>query len=235
LNAVVNGSTKPHRTGLPHNPGVRELIANKRRYSSPPKRENAMLGFQGWNESGRLPHRDEPGLTQFVTFRLADSFPKSLRSEWAHLWEIEDNLKRRTELENYLDKGHGERHLSNPTVAELVESAFKMFHGNRYELRAWVIMSNHVHVLFKVDRVPMVEIIESWKKHTANKANRVLKRQGAFWAAGYFDTYARSLKHEQTIVRYIENNPVKAKLVVDLEDWTWSSARCRDAYGRLCL
>jgi len=41
--------------------------------------------FADGNERGYLPHRDEPGLTQFVTFRLADSFPESLRSEWEHL------------------------------------------------------------------------------------------------------------------------------------------------------
>src|SRR5204863_7983410 len=52
-------------TGPPHNPGVRELVAGKRRDSSPPDREHAMLGFRGWHERGYLPHRDEPGLTQF--------------------------------------------------------------------------------------------------------------------------------------------------------------------------
>jgi REP element-mobilizing transposase RayT len=166
---------------------------------------------------------------------LADSFPESLRSEWAHLLKIEDDLVRRAELENYLDKGHGERHLRSPKIAALVENALKIFHATRYELRAWVIMSNHVHVLFKMETVPMAEIVESWKKHTSNKANRVLKRRGAFWAPGYFDTYVRNIKHEQTIVRYIENNPVKAKLVPEPKDWPWNSAKHRDAYGRLCL
>src|SRR5947209_3929124 len=60
-------SDGPGRFGPPHNPAVRELVANKRRWSSPPKREHAMLGFRGWHERGYLPHRDEPGLVQFVT------------------------------------------------------------------------------------------------------------------------------------------------------------------------
>jgi hypothetical protein len=82
---------QPGRPGPPHNPGVRDLVSSKRRWSSPPNRENAMCGFRGWRERGYLPHRDEPGLTQFVTFRLADSFPETLRSEWAHLLRIEDD------------------------------------------------------------------------------------------------------------------------------------------------
>ena len=67
-----------------------------------------MLGFRGWHERGYLPHRDEPGLTQFVTFHLADSLPASLRHEWAALLEIEDDRRRRQSYEAYLDKGRGE-------------------------------------------------------------------------------------------------------------------------------
>ena len=74
----VSQPPKPHRPGPPHNPGVRNLVEGKRRWSSPPKLEDAKQGFRGWNERGYLPHRDEPGLTQFVTFRLADSFPEAL-------------------------------------------------------------------------------------------------------------------------------------------------------------
>jgi REP element-mobilizing transposase RayT len=214
---------------------VRDLVEGKRRWSSPPKRQDAMPGFHGWHERGYLPHRDEPGLTQFVTFRLADSFPESLRSEWEHFSKIEDDRERRAELEAYLDKGRGDCHLRRREIAEAVESALRLFHGTRYELRAWVIMSNHVHVLFKVDAVPMSEIVETWKKHTANKANRLLKRRGAFWAAGYFDIYMRNAEHERKTVRYIENNPAKAGLVLDPKTWPWSSSRFRDEFGVLRL
>ena len=92
-----------------------------------------MLGFRGWHEAGRLPHRDESGLVQFVTFHLADSFPESLRSEWEHLWSIEDDRQRRIELEADLDKGRGECHLRRPQIAVLVENAIRLFHDTRYE------------------------------------------------------------------------------------------------------
>jgi putative transposase len=223
------------RKGLPHNPGVRDLVEGKRQFSSPPNREDAMLGFAGWRERGYLPHRDEPGLVQFVTFRLIDTFPEALRQEWEHLWKIENERERRTELEAYLDKGHGECHLRKPELAKLVEDAFKKFHGTRYELRAWVVMSNHAHVLFQVNAMPMSEILETWKKHTAGKANRLLKRKGAFWAAGYFDIYMRDAEHERKTVAYIEKNPTKAKLVLSPEEWPWSSARHRDKWGKLQL
>ena len=165
---------------------MHELVEGKRRWSSPLKLEDAKQGFRGWHERGYLPHRDEPGLTQFVTFRLADSFPEALCSEWEHLWKIEDDRLRRAELESYLDKGRGECHLRRPEIAQLVEDTVRFFHGQRYDLRAWVVMPNHVHALFKVDATPMAEILESWKKHTANKANRQLHRRGKFWQADYW-------------------------------------------------
>src|SRR5881628_1032539 len=145
----MKSPAKLPRGGPPHNPALRELVAAKRRYSSAPTREDAVRGFRGWNERGYLPHRDEPGLTQFVTFRLADSFPEALRSEWEHLLKIEDDHHQRAELESYLDKGRGECHLRQPEIAKLVEDAVRFFHGERYDLRAWVVMPNHVHALFK--------------------------------------------------------------------------------------
>ncbi len=248
---------KPRHPGPPRNPGVRDLVEGKRRWTSPPKIEDAKRGFRGWHECGYLPHRDEPGLTQFVTFHLADSFPESLRSEWEHLARIEDDRERRTQLEAYLDKGRGECHLRRPEIAKLVEDNFLNFsnfcgsrtralehegcgsqtrapeRAARYELRAWIVMPNHVHILFTVGTVSMSETVGAWKKHTGRLANKLLGRQGAFWAEDYFDTFMRDSEHERKTIHYIENNPTKAKLVLDPKDWPWSSARFRDEYGRL--
>jgi hypothetical protein len=94
----------------PYNPELRRVVEGKRAWSVPVKKQHIEQGFRGWYENGYLPHRDEPGLTQFVTFRLADSLPEELRSEWEALWRIEDNRKRRVELERYLDKGRGKCH-----------------------------------------------------------------------------------------------------------------------------
>ena len=79
----------------------------------------------------------------------------------------------------------------------------------------------------------MSETIKAWKKHTARLANKVLGRSGAFWESDYFDTFMRGSDHEQRIIRYIENNPAKAKLVLDPKEWLWSSARFRDQFGNL--
>lgn len=79
----------------------------------------------------------------------------------------------------------------------------------------------------------MSEIIGAWKRHTARLANKVLGRSGPFWSQDYYDTYMRDDGHELKTIRYIENNPAKAKLVLDPKDWPWSSARFRDEFGVL--
>ena len=61
----------------------------------------------------------------------------------------------------------------------------------------------------------------------------LLGRTGEFWHADYFDTFMRDSVHERRTIRYIENNPVKAKLARSAKDWPWSSARFRDEYGNL--
>jgi len=219
----------------PYNPGVRDLIREKCAWSRSLSLVDIEHGFQGWHEGGYLPHRDEPGLIQFVTFRLADAFPDELRSEWEVLLKIEDDRKRRIELETYLDKGRGECHLRQPAIAKMVEDSLRFRHGVDYELRAWVIMPNHVHLLFKVLDVPMSQLMDAWKGFTAKQANKMLGRRGKFWQDGYWDTFMRDADHEQRTRKYIEANPVKAGLALERKEWPWSSARFRDAYERLCL
>ena len=227
----------PRSAGPPHNPAVRDLIAGKRRWASPQKQQQADAkdGFPGWHERGYLPHRDEPGLVQFVTFRLADSYPSTLRAEWEALLQVEDNLERHRQLERYLDKGQGACHLLNPQIAGLVDVAIRFYHGRNYELHAWVVMPNHVHILFKVADNPLGKIIKQLKQFTAREANKVLKRRGQFWAEDAWDTFMRDQSHELRTRRYIESNPVKAGLVQLAMDWPWSSARFRDENGVLRL
>ena len=219
----------------PYNPAVRDLVQAKRAGSRSLPLEDVKRSFLGWHERGYLPHRDERGLVQFVTFRLADAFPEELRSEWQALLEIEDDRKRQTELEAYLDKGRGECHLRRRDVAAIVEDSLLFRHDVHYELNAWVIMPNHVHILFRVQDVPMSQTIDAWKGFTAKKANRILGRKGQFWQEGYWDTYMRDTEHELKTRQYIENNPTKAKLVAFRKEWPWGSARFRDAYERLCV
>ena len=93
-----------------------------------------------------------------------------------------------------------------------------------YDLRAWVVMPNHVHAIFE-PRTAMPTIMRWLKGRTSRVANRILSRTGTpFWQDEVFDHWVRSGEELQDLIEYVENNPVKADLVKAKEQWCWSSA-----------
>ena len=208
-------------------PQLKKLIEAKREWHYQPTPAAAARGFTGWRSRGYLPHFDAPGVVQFITYRLHDAMPAARRREWEALFKIEDERQRRTELEAYLDVGHGECHLRDPRVASLVQENLLHHDGKSYQLLAWVIMPNHVHVLVDVGQTPLAQLLHGWKSYTATQANRLLGRRGQFWQDEYFDRAIRDTEHLQKAVRYIENNPNKAHLCGAPAEWPWGSAALR--------
>ena len=93
-----------------------------------------------------------------------------------------------------------------------------------YKLRAYGILSNHVHALL-LPKVSQARLLQSLKGSTAREANRVLGRTGErFWQAESYDHWVRDDHELERIVAYIENNPVKAGLAARPEEYRWSSA-----------
>jgi REP element-mobilizing transposase RayT len=61
---------------------------------------------------------------------------------------------------------------------------------------------------------------------TANRANALLgQTRTAFWQREYFDRWIRSEQELAAAIRYVEENPVRGRLVSCPEEWPWSSAR----------
>ena len=218
---------------MPYNPGLQELVTGKQTWAEPLDEVARTQGFRGWHQRGYLPHYDAPGVTQFVTFRLADAMPASRRSEWEALLKIERERQRRIELEAYLDRGRGECWLARPEIADVAERALRFFDGQRYQLQAWVVMPNHIHVLVDIWKTPLAQVAQSWKRFIAREANKLLGREGTFWEREYWDTWIRDEEHRRKAMRYVEWNPVKAGLVQTAAEWRWSSARFWDEYGTL--
>ncbi|MCW5558597.1 MAG: transposase [Verrucomicrobiae bacterium] len=203
-------------------------MAEKRRWHSEVSDSERALGFSGWRSRGYLPHFDLPGVWQFVTYRLNDALPAVRRREWEGLCQIEDDRLRHRKTEAYVDRGYGSCVLRRKEIAAIVEENLLHFDGERYRLLAWCIMPNHVHIAVEVWQRPLAELVHSWKSYTATQAQRLLGKTGAFWQSEYFDRYLRDENHFQRVVRYVEYNPVKARLCASPGDWPWSSARFRD-------
>jgi REP element-mobilizing transposase RayT len=211
----------------------------------------------GIHNRGYLPHVKREGASYFVTFRLTDSLPKEVllkclaeragRLQRFHaaqegakrlgttlpkpqmLDEIERDYFRKPEA--FLDKGRGACWLKRPEIAKLVADAVRFFAGERYRLDVWVVMPNHVHaVLWPMPDHTLSQIAQSWKRYTSRAANKILARTGdTFWQPETFDHWIRNDEEHTRCCRYVVNNPVKAGLCAEPQDWRWSSAWRGDA------
>ena len=187
-----------------------------------------------WHSRGYLPHFDRGGILQSLTFRLADSLPQSKQ----HLLGQRDEIKKSREVESCLDHGYGKCLLRNDHFAKLVEGSLMFHDGERYRLLAWVLMPNHVHcVIEQFEGFMLGKIVATWKGYTSTMAKKEFGHKGSLWAEDYFDRFIRNADHFESVVRYIHENPVKARLADVATNWKWSSARYgiqwpkRDTFG----
>lgn len=116
--------------------------------------------------------------------------------------------------------------LSKPANTAIISEALLFWEGKKLLNRAWSIMPNHVHwVLQLLEKdeegkpVYLQDILQSVKRHTANRINKAEKRVGNLWQKESFDTTIRDEKHLYFAIEYTLNNPVSAGLVIDQSDW----------------
>jgi len=175
---------------------------------------------------------------------MLEQFPKSEQEGQNYLEERQYFAK----WDTYLDKAEsGPRWLSQPEIASIVKEAMQYRDGKVVDVHAFCIMSNHVHVVFESlsksewhsdqrnsewhsdphksgyqPDLPLSKIMQSLKRHTARQANLVLGRQGAFWQDESYDHVIRDNEEYIRIINYVLENPVKAGLVAQWDEWRWT-------------
>lgn len=138
--------------------------------------------------------------------------------------------------------------LRDEQIAAQVAESLHYRDGKVYRLDAFSIMPNHVHVVFRPLPVTqpvslrsqvectlsqadslryhsLASIMQSLKGYTSFQANRLLGREGEFWAHGSYDHYIRDAEKWRRIVAYVLNNPVKAGYVDHWRGWKWNYRR----------
>jgi REP element-mobilizing transposase RayT len=148
--------------------------------------------------------------------------------------KIRENKLLFATTDKYLDKpSDGPMHLRDPKCAKIVEDAILFGVGERYDLFAWCVMANHVHVLL-FPRWELKAVTQGIKGFTAHEINGMQKARGrVFWQDESYDHWPRDEEEKLRIIHYIETNPVAANLCRWPEEWPWSSARfrCKWAQG----
>jgi putative transposase len=105
---------------------------------------------------------------------------------------------------------------------DLIAAELHHRHDQRYELYAYVIMNDHVHVLLRIlDEEPLEKIIHSWKSFTAHAMQRRHGRGGRVWQDEYFDRIVRDEKELEQKFDYILGNPFARWPELKEYRWVW--------------
>ncbi|NQT33918.1 transposase [bacterium] len=108
----------------------------------------------------------------------------------------------------------------NSVEIKLVLDHIKSGHKSFYNLYAVQIMPDHIHViLIPNNGYEISRIIKGIKIATAIKINVLRNRIGPLWEKDYFDRIIRSESDLEEKVNYIFENPLRAELTEDCENY----------------
>ena len=111
--------------------------------------------------------------------------------------------------------------LANIVVEQILSCRDRGF----YKLHAFVVMPDHLHVLLTPGDAASVEkTTQMIKGGSAHRMGLERSQKLPIWHAGFHDRWMRDAEEYRGCKRYIEQNPVEAKLVEKSENFVFSSA-----------
>ena len=99
---------------------------------------------------------------------------------------------------------------------------------DKFEMKilAYCLMGNHVHVLAVPEKeTSLARGIGGTNLLYTQYINRKYNRSGRLWQNRFFSSVVEKEPYLWAVMKYIEQNPVRAKVVKRAEDYEWSSAR----------
>lgn len=179
----------------------------------------------------RLPHLYYNEGVYFVTYRVKNSIAKNYIRE---LWEDYRLALKDSSLTGYQQKKFFDKYekalneniphcdyLIRPEINKIVKYTIHFPEGKEYNLLAYCIMPNHVHLVFQLlkGNRGISKIMQSIKRISGRDINRVLGEKGHFWQKESYDRLVRDDKELYFTLEYVLNNPVEAGLAAAQEEW----------------
>lgn len=94
------------------------------------------------------------------------------------------------------------------------------------EVHAWCLMSNHVHLLVSPQEQSSAgSLMKGIGQRYVQYVNRTYGRSGTLWEGRFRSCLVQSESYVLACYRYIEMNPVRAKMVAHPAEYRWSSYR----------
>ena len=137
---------------------------------------------------------------------------------------------------------------TRPIYVDILVESIRYCQKNKgLQVYAWVIMSNHIHMIISCESRKLSDIIRDLKKYTSSKIVNAIennknesrkrwllwllkkKDRIIFWKEGYHGEEITSKSFYESKLNYIHQNPVKARIVEKEDEYLYSS--CADYYG----
>lgn len=100
------------------------------------------------------------------------------------------------------------------------------------KIYAYCLMTNHVHLLLEPSSEDGIgDLIQSLGRRYVRYINQTYKRTGTLWEGRFKSSLVSKDEYLLVCARYIELNPIRAKMVDNPKDYSWSSFGFR-AEGR---
>jgi len=93
------------------------------------------------------------------------------------------------------------------------------------KLYAWCLMTNHIHIIAEPpnDAMTLSTLMKRVNGRQSAYVNKLEGRSGSLWEGRYKASPIQKDEYLLACVRYVELNPIKAKMVASLKDYPWSS------------
>lgn len=105
-----------------------------------------------------------------------------------------------------------------------VEELTRLTKSHQILVHAFVLMNNHYHMLISthVD-FPLHEVMQSLQKAVSRKINRIAKRENHVFGGPYRGSLIDSEEYYANVLRYVAQNPIRAKIVDTVSSYRFSS------------
>lgn len=95
------------------------------------------------------------------------------------------------------------------------------------DVHAWVLMTNHVHILCTpYEDGAVSKMMQSIGRMYVRYYNYTYQRSGTLWEGRFKSSLIQSERYLLELHRYIELNPVRADMVDEPSEYSWSSYGC---------
>ena len=118
--------------------------------------------------------------------------------------------------------------LAKPDIHAILLEEWSGLRGRHgWTVGRYVVMPDHVHFFatpMPPEGTPLNQVVAKWKEWTAKRILKVTGGTAPFWQPEFFDHLLRSEESLAEKWTYVRENPVRAGLCTQAEDWPYAGS-----------